>query len=92
VYVLNRCPTKSVDGIPPFEAWHGRKPTVHHLRMFRCIVYVRNMTLHLKKLEDHGRKMIFIGYESGSKAYRAYDPITKRVHVTCDVVFDEQAQ
>jgi hypothetical protein len=71
--------------------WHGRKPTVHHLKTFRCIVYVRNTTPHLKKLEDRGHNMIFIGYESGSKAYRAYDPITKRVHVTCGVVFDEQA-
>jgi hypothetical protein len=47
---------------------------------------------HLKKLEDRGRKMTFVGYESGSKAYHAYDPITKRVHVTCDMVFDEHAQ
>ena len=36
--------------------------------------------------------MIFIGYERGTKAYRTYDPITKSVHVTRDVVFDEQAQ
>jgi hypothetical protein len=53
---------------------------VHHLRTFECIVYVQNTTPHLKKLEDHGRKMIFIGY----KPYRAYDPVTKRVHVTRD--------
>jgi hypothetical protein len=92
VYVLNMCPMKSVDGMTPFEAWRGRKPMVHHLRMFGCIVYVQNMTPHLKKLEDRGRKMIFIGYETGSKVYRAYDPIMKRVHVTRDVVFDEQAQ
>jgi hypothetical protein len=83
---------KSVDGMTPFEAWHRRKPTVPHLRTFGCIVYVQNMTPHLKKLEDHGCKMIFVGYESGSKVYRAYDPITKCVHVTRDVVFDEQAQ
>jgi transposase InsO family protein len=92
VYVLNRCLMKSIDGMTLFEAWHGRKSVVHHLRTFGCIVYVWNMTSHLKKLEDYGHKMIFVGYESGSKAYRAYDPITKRVHVTCDVVFDEQAQ
>jgi hypothetical protein len=92
VYVLNRYPTKSVDGMTPFEAWHGRKLVVHHLRTFGCIVYVRNTTTHLKKLEDHGRKMIFTRYESGSKVYRPYDPIMKCVHVTCDVVFDEQAQ
>jgi hypothetical protein len=89
VYVMNRCPTKSVDGMTPFEVWHGRKLPVHHLRTFGCIMYVRNMTQHLKKLEDHGSKMIFVGYESGSKAYRAYDPITKHVQVTREVVFDE---
>jgi hypothetical protein len=44
--------------------------------------YDRNMTPHLKKLEDRGPKMIFVGYESGSKAYCAYDPIMKCVHVT----------
>jgi hypothetical protein len=92
VYVLNRCPMKSVDGMTSFEAWHGRKPTVYHLRTFGCIVYVRNMTPHLKKLEDHGRKMIFVGYEGSSKAYCVYDPITNHVHVTRDVVFNEQAQ
>jgi hypothetical protein len=68
---------------------HVRKPTMHHLRAFRCIVYVRNTTPHLKKLEDRGRKMIFISYESGSKAYRTHDPITKHVYVTCDVVFEK---
>jgi hypothetical protein len=83
---------KSVDDMTLFEAWHGRKSTVRHLRTFGCIVYVRNTMLHLKKLKDCGRKMIFVGYESGSKAYRAYNPITKHVHVTRDVVFDEMTQ
>lgn len=92
VYVLNRCPTKSVDGMIPFETWHRKKPAVHHLQMFGCIIYIRNTTPHLTKLEDRGRKMIFVGYECGSKAYCAYDPVTKRVHVMRDVVFDEQAQ
>jgi hypothetical protein len=92
LYVLNRCSTKSIDDMTPFEAWHGRKPAVYHLKTFGCIVYVRNMTPQLKKLKDRGRKMIFVGYESSSKVYHVYDPITKRVHVTRDVVFDEQAQ
>jgi hypothetical protein len=65
---------------------------VHHLRTFGSIVYVRNTMPHLKKLEERGRKMIFISYESGSKAYHAYNPITKRVHVIRDVVFIKQAQ
>ncbi|KAF0899185.1 hypothetical protein E2562_015550 [Oryza meyeriana var. granulata] len=35
--------------------------------------------------------MVFVGYETGSKAYRVYDPETRRVHVTRDVVFDDGA-
>jgi hypothetical protein len=35
---------------------------------------------HLNKLEDRGCKLIFVGYERGSKAYRAYNPTTKHVH------------
>ena len=33
--------------------------------------------------------MIFVGYEEGSKCYRVYDPITKKVQVTRDVIFEE---
>jgi hypothetical protein len=36
--------------------------------------------------------MIFIGYELGSKAYRVYDPVTKKVHVSRGIVFDEQVE
>jgi len=33
--------------------------------------------------------MVFVGYEPGSKAYRVYDPLSGRLHITRDVVFDE---
>lgn len=33
-YVLNRCPTKSVQNIVPKEAWSGRKHSVIHMRVF----------------------------------------------------------
>lgn len=47
---------------------------------------------NLKKLDDRSKHTIFIGYESGSKEYRVYDLVTRRVHVSCDVVFEETAQ
>jgi hypothetical protein len=55
------------------------------------VVHVKDTTLNLKKLDDRSRPMIFIGYELGSKAYRVYDPVNKKVHVSRDIVFDEQA-
>jgi hypothetical protein len=47
---------------------------------------------HLTKLEDRGRRMVFIGYEQGTKGYRMYDLVEKKVHINRDVVFDEAAQ
>lgn len=76
----------------PYEAWCGRKPGVSYLRTFGCVAHVKNVKPHLKKLEDRSTPMVFVGYEAGSKAYRVFDPVTDRVHVTRDVIFDEQAQ
>ena len=44
---------------------------------------------HLAKLDPKGLKVIFIGYEPRSKAYKLYDPAGKQAHVSCDVVFDD---
>jgi hypothetical protein len=52
IYVLNWCPTKGVIGKTPYEAWHGRKPTVHHLHSFGCVAHVKNAMLNVKKLDD----------------------------------------
>jgi hypothetical protein len=79
VYLLNRVPCKAVDGRTPFEVWYKKKSTVHHLKTFGCIVYMRNTKPHLKKLDERGRKMIFVGYEKGTKAFRVYDPIKQLV-------------
>lgn len=91
VYVLNRAYTSSVDGRTPYEAWHGKKPTVEHLRVFGCVAHVKSARPFMRKMDDRSTPMVFIGYEPGSKAYRVYHPATRRVHITRDVVFDESA-
>jgi hypothetical protein len=89
VYILNRAPTRSLDGVTPYEAWHGRKPNVQHLRTFGCTVHVKKVGPGITKLSDRSTPMVFVGYEQGSKAYRVYDPATKKVQVTRDVIFEE---
>jgi hypothetical protein len=54
VYLLNRVPCKVNGGRTPLELWHGKTPAVHHLKVFGCIMYVKNMVCHLKKLDDRG--------------------------------------
>ena len=39
VHVINRSPTKSLDGGIPEEAWSGKKPSYSHLRIFGCEAY-----------------------------------------------------
>jgi len=91
VFILNRAPTKSLDGTTPFETWHGRKPDVSFLRTFGCVGHVKKTKPNLTKLEDRSTPMVFLGYERGTKAYRFYDPQGRRVVVSRDVIFDEAA-
>jgi hypothetical protein len=92
VYVLNRTPTKSVEGAEPFELWYGKKPYVHLLRTFGYIGYIKNTKPNLPKLEDRGQRMVFVGYETSTKGYMMFDPVTNKVHVSRDIVFEESAQ
>jgi hypothetical protein len=92
VYLLNRSPMRSLEGMTPYEAWHEKKPNLAHLRTFGSLIYVKNTKPHLKKLDDSSTKMVFVSYEARSKTYRAYDPRTGHVQVTRDVVLDELGQ
>jgi hypothetical protein len=73
VYILNRSPTKALEGRAPYEAWHGRKPAVSHLRVFGCLAFAKELG-HVSKLDDTSTPGVFIGYVEGSKAYHILDP------------------
>jgi hypothetical protein len=88
VYLQNRLPTKSLVGRTSYEAWHGRKPAVNHLRVLGCRAFVKQLG-HVDKLADRSRVWVFIGYAEGAKAYRILDPAARQVCTACDVVFDE---
>jgi len=92
VFLLNRSPTNALNGKTPYQAWYGKKPPVHFLRVFGCVAYIKHLRPHLSKLDDRGQKVVFIGYQDGSKAYRFNDPSSERVHVARDAVFDEDAR
>jgi hypothetical protein len=89
VFILNRSPTQCVDSKTPYEVWHGAKPTVHFFRTFGCVAHVKQGSKKLGKLDDRSTPMVFIGYEPDSKAWRFYNPVTKRVHVSHDAIFEE---
>jgi hypothetical protein len=67
IYILNRSPTKALNGRMSYEAWHGRKPTVSHLWVFGCLTFAKELG-HIDKLDDGSTPGVFIGYADGSKA------------------------
>jgi hypothetical protein len=84
IYILNRSSTEALNGRTSYEAWHGRKSVVSHLRVFSCLAFG-----YIGKLDDRSTPGVFIGYAVGSKAYRILDTGTQRVRTTRDVVFNE---
>lgn len=89
VHIQNRSPTVAVEGITPEEAWSGKKPAVEYFRVFGCIGYVHVPDQRRRKLDDKSKKCVFLGVSEESKAWRLYDPITKAIVISKDVVFDE---
>ncbi|GJT29938.1 zinc finger, CCHC-type containing protein [Tanacetum coccineum] len=71
-------PTKALEDITPYEAIKRRKPNLENLRVFGCIAYAKVPSQHLTKLDDRSTKMVYLGNEQGSKAFRLFDPTTQR--------------
>ncbi|KAG7594052.1 Integrase catalytic core [Arabidopsis thaliana x Arabidopsis arenosa] len=88
-YLLNRVTTRALKDKIPYECFRDKKPAISHIRVFGCAAYAKVDKHHLKKLDDRSRVLIHLGIEPGSKAYRLLDPQTRKIVVSCDVVFDE---
>ncbi|KAI5334004.1 hypothetical protein L3X38_024137 [Prunus dulcis] len=91
VYIQNRCPTKALDNVTPFEAFSGRKPGVKHLRVFGFVWFCHVPSQLRSKLEDAAEKCIFVGYGKCEKGYRVYNLQTNKVTTSRSVIFDENS-
>ena len=90
VYILNRCPIKSIWNKTPQEVWTGRKPSVSPLRVFRNIAHAHVLDQKRTKLDDKSANFIFINYNACTKDYKLYDPNNKKIHISRYVEFVEE--
>ncbi|CAL9026795.1 unnamed protein product [Prunus brigantina] len=91
VYLLNRCPTKALRDKTPFEAYSTRKPGVAHLKVFGSVCFVHKPEENRQKLDAKNTRGVFVGYATCEKGYRVFDPVTRKLILSRDVVFDEGA-
>jgi hypothetical protein len=62
---------------------------VKHFRVFGCVAYTHVPDARRKKLDDKSVKCIFLGVSEESKAYRIYNPLSKKIIISRDVIFAE---
>ena len=89
VHVINRSPSKPLNGEVPEKMWSGKEATYDHLRVFGCRAFVHIPKDERTKLDDKARQCIFVGYADEKWGYKLIDPITMKVHRSRDVVFFE---
>src|SRR5205814_7652337 len=91
VYLLNRSPTRALEGQTPYEAWYGSRPSLHHLRRFGCNAFVHVPPEKRKKLQAKSRCCVMLGYvHNMTKLWRVWDPIQRSIVNAANVVFDEE--
>ena len=88
-YLVNRLASSALDEKNPQEVWTGKKPSLTHLKVFGCDAYVHVPKENMSKLDKKAEKCIFIGYKDGLKGYKLWNPETKKVVYSRDVVFRE---
>src|SRR5579859_6656152 len=87
VYLKNRSSTTAVP-TTPYEAWHGVRPNLSHLRIPGSTAYIHIPKEKRTKLDTHSHKGILVGY-GGTHQYRVWDLTKKDVVVSRDVRFNE---
>ncbi|KAM1409238.1 hypothetical protein ACFX2I_009652 [Malus domestica] len=85
-YLLNRVPSKSVSQTP-YEIWHGRKPSLKHIKIWGCEAYVKK--LEATKLEARSVRCYFVGYLKETMGYEFYHPDDQKVFVARTAKFLE---
>ena len=88
--VQNRSPTAAVENKTPEEAWSGKKPVVNYFRIFGSIAHVHIPDQKRIKLYDKSIKCVFLIINDESKAWRLYDPVSRKIIIIKDVVFEEE--
>ena len=92
-YLINRLPSRVLNYQSPLDVLKHAFPTMRlysnlPLKVFGCSVFVHKPKV-TSKLDPKSDKCVFIGYATGKKGYKCYNPKTKKIVVSIDVHFLE---
>jgi len=73
-YLCERALAAAIPGITPYEAWHGTKPDVSHLREFGSLVYVLLQGQHVEPIDDGHNDMLQLGSQHNKRKRQYEEP------------------
>ena len=90
VYLINRLPTRALDGDTPYHALRKEHAKLDHLKVFGCLAYVQIPEQQRSKLGPKAWRGIMVGYDATNRScYRVFDPGGQQVHRVVHITFDE---
>ncbi|KAJ0018780.1 hypothetical protein Pint_11774 [Pistacia integerrima] len=90
-YIINRLPTPVLKWETPYEILFHKPPDYLFLRTFGCLCFATNTHPHNDKFAPRAYKCVFLGYNSGHKAYKMFDIQSKTVFMSRDAIFHEHS-
>ena len=89
VHIINLSPSVPLDGDIPQRVSTGKDVSYKHLRVFGCKAFSHIPRDERSQLAKTIKQYIFLGYSEDEFGYRFWDPISKKVTRSRDVVFFE---
>jgi hypothetical protein len=89
-YISNQIFLCSILHLAPFELYFVQKPSISHLRPFRCKCFVLKRG-NLDKFETCSSDGILLGYTPQGRSYHVFNLETNTIVESCDVTFNEIA-
>jgi hypothetical protein len=88
IYLINRGPSRSLDGGIIEEAWTSKKVNYSFFKTFICESFVHIDKENRRKLEAKSKKCTFIGYDVNDFGYLLWDYENKKIIRSRDVIFN----
>jgi hypothetical protein len=88
-YLVNLSPSSAINSMTPFEKRYGRPTNYWTLIVFGCDAYPLIPKVNRSKLDPTSKKCVFLGYQTGVKGYRLWNPVACKIIVSRDVSFNE---
>ena len=87
-YLRNRIPTVQLKDFTPYERWYNKNADVSILKVFDCKALVHIPDAKQKgKLDEKTIACIFVGYPTTENSLKLYNPQTKQIFQSHDVLF-----